>query len=281
PRKLTRRPRNQRAADDSVDNEETDNVPASKESIPLPNVVIEVPQKSLSSEIRANMAENANEDALSPTQRRIYANVMSSLSNSNDHSIGTGDSNPKQLSIGLHGSGSHSLYPSLGLNSSHGESSRSIGHDKTLQDNSKVATANDDDQQPLTPSSRRTEGERWRDSAVTGLLTQASASTPKGPTPAVVSPEQETAVNHANDVIIGNEDNSKGFPNAVRFRERRSIVERTSSVALDTITARDRAEWKSSNGNRGALQSMPQSHAASRIVSSNGSFTEMIASASS
>ncbi|KAJ1743466.1 hypothetical protein LPJ68_000965 [Coemansia sp. RSA 1086] len=273
-RKLTRRPRNQRAIDDSADNEESDNTAANKESAPLP-AAIEVPQKSL--EIQVDIVEDSNKQALSSMQRRIYTNAMSSLNNSNDHSADAGGSNPKQLSLDLHGSGSHSLYPSLGLNGSNEDSSRSIGHVKHLQDGSNVATDNDDDhyhhQQPLTPTSRRTDGEKWRDSAVTGLLTQTSAGTPKDPTPAVVAPEPEAAVQHT-------EEASNDFPNAVRFRERRSIVERTSGVALDTITARDRTEWKSSGENRGALQSMPHSHAASRIVSSNGSFTDMIASAS-
>ncbi|KAJ2454057.1 hypothetical protein EV183_001780 [Coemansia sp. RSA 2336] len=266
-RKLTRRPRNQRAIDDSVDNEEPDNAAANKESSAM-----EVPQKS--TEIRVEIVEDSNKQALSPMQRRIYANAMSSLNNSNGNSADTGDSNPKQLLLDLHGSGSHSLYPSLGLNGSNEDSSRSIGHAKHLQGDSNAAAANDDSQQqPLTPASQRTDGEKWRDSAVTGLLTQASAGTPKDPTPAVVAPEPEVAVQHK-------EDASNDFSNVVRFRERRSIVERTSDVALDTITARDRTEWKSSGGNRGALQSMPHSHAASRIVSSNGSFTDMIASAS-
>ncbi|KAJ1858426.1 hypothetical protein GGH12_002057 [Coemansia sp. RSA 1822] len=267
PRKLTRRPRNPRAIDDSAeDSDDVLDVVVHDESATPPNVNVSVPRQTLSAEICEDIVQNAASPALSSTHRRIYTNVLSSLSSPEDTSFDTSGSPQAPPSAELHHSGSNNLYPSLGLNASNVESSRSIGE-----------VAIESENPPLTPGSRRTDGDRWRDSAVTGLLTQVSAATSKGRTGVpVVAEETSKAADEPED----NTEPEEQFTHAVRFRERRSIVERTSGVALDTITARDRSEWVQAREERGG-KSLPHSHATSRIVSSNGSFADMIASASS
>ncbi|KAJ2718288.1 hypothetical protein H4S00_003856, partial [Coemansia sp. D1744] len=267
PRKLTRRPRHPRAIDDSAeDSDDVLDVVVHEESATPPNVNVSVPRQTLSAEICENIVQNAASPALSSTHRRIYTNVLSSLSSPEDTSFDTSGSPHAPPSAELHRSGSNNLYPSLGLNVSNIESSRSIGE-----------VAIESENPPLTPSSRRADGDRWRDSAVTGLLTQVSAATSKGRTgvAAVAEENSDEAGEPENDT-----EPEEPFTHAVRFRERRSIVERTSGVALDTITARDRSEWTQAHEERGG-KSLPHSHATSRIVSSNGSFADMIASASS
>ncbi|KAJ2478966.1 hypothetical protein IWW56_003399 [Coemansia sp. RSA 2131] len=267
PRKLTRRPRHLRAIDDSADDsDDVLDVVVHDESATPPNVNVSVPRQTLSAEICENIVQNAASPALSSTHRRIYTNVLSSLSSPEDTSFDTSGSPQAPPSAELHRSGSNNLYPSLGLNASNVESSRSIGE-----------VAIESENPPLTPGSRRTDGDRWRDSAVTGLLTQVSAATSKGRT-GVAAVVEETS-DAADEPENGTEPEEQ-FTHAVRFRERRSIVERTSGVALDTITARDRSEWVQAREERGG-KSLPHSHATSRIVSSNGSFADMIASASS
>ncbi|PIA12931.1 hypothetical protein COEREDRAFT_11966 [Coemansia reversa NRRL 1564] len=70
------------------------------------------------------------------------------------------------------------------------------------------------------------------------------------------------------------------YGRVVRFRERCEAPERMSSVALDTITARPHgAQLREQH--RNAAQSMPHSHATSRVDSPTGSLADFIASAGS
>ncbi|KAJ2802367.1 hypothetical protein H4R20_003306, partial [Coemansia guatemalensis] len=70
------------------------------------------------------------------------------------------------------------------------------------------------------------------------------------------------------------------YGRVVRFRERCDAPERMSSVALDTITARPHGA-RLRKQRRNAAQSMPHSHATSRLGSPTGSLAEFIASAGS
>ncbi|KAJ2318173.1 hypothetical protein IWW52_002714, partial [Coemansia sp. RSA 2704] len=276
PRKLTRRPRHPSAIDDSTeDSEEALEVAVQSEALPAPNVSVIVPKKTLSAEICADIAQCAASPALSSTHRRLYSNMLSSLSSPGDESFDTSGSHPVPPSMELRQSESHDLYPSLGLTASSVDSSRSIGRSGALQ------TAGAEKPQPM-PVSRRAGGDGWRDSAVTGLLTQASAGTTNSP-PAVAA-VAEAVESDEIEVAAGSDTSAEPerYTNVVRFRERKSIVERTSTVAMDTITARDRDGWlqeHNSHDEAYAPRSMPHSHAASRIVSSSGSFADMIASA--
>ncbi|KAJ2350880.1 hypothetical protein GGF43_004195, partial [Coemansia sp. RSA 2618] len=269
PRKLTRRPRHQRAIDDSTEeSEEVLTVAVVDEPETPPNVSISVPRKTLSAEICAGIVQNTAGTAMSSTHRRMYTNVLSSLSSPEDESFDTSGSPQAPPSAELVRSGSRGLYPHLSLAASNVESSRSIGP---------IAAGNE------PPSARRADGDAWRDSAVTGLLTQASAGTSKGHAGVAAMPEETPALGGHTaslDADAEDEENTERYTHAVRFRERRSIVERTSDVAMNTITARDRSEWlQELDEHKG--KSLPHSHATSRVDSSNGSFAEMIASAGS
>ncbi|KAI9500485.1 hypothetical protein BX070DRAFT_255174 [Coemansia spiralis] len=230
---------------------------------PAPNIQVHVPRESLSDEICNRIAQSAAENGQSSSRRRMYSQMLVSLRS-----------------------------PDANL-------ARELLQEQLLD-------------------GRRAEVDTWRDSAITGLLTQVSAGTSskhKSATAGGIGASAVPTMAEA-DTPEHDDDNGDGegdeygemlqqesggagsessddqyvlkpnqYKHVVRFEELPAPKTRMSSVAMNTITARNQGsdiyERKAKRKDKTMARSMPHSHAASRVVSSNGSFTDMIMSGSS
>ncbi|KAJ2550110.1 hypothetical protein EV175_004190, partial [Coemansia sp. RSA 1933] len=219
---------------------------------PAPNVHVHVPKESLSNEIYSGFVQSASDDAQSSSRRRMYSHILTTLQGS--------DAEPLVLEPA----------PVRNLN--------------LRSDTNDIA----DDRLQVPSGDRQSGSNGWRDSAITGVLTQVSAGvSPKHKSEvavetAVVPTEQEFA--GEDDLSQSNEDNNqpRRFKHVVRFEETAGPKARTSSLALDTITARTESselyKQRKSHIGKSMARSTPHSHSASQVVSSDGSFTDMVAS---
>ncbi|KAJ2160274.1 hypothetical protein GGF46_002386 [Coemansia sp. RSA 552] len=289
PRKLTRRPRHQgTAAPAPMPEPELGSVSLAAVGQKLPSSSADVPNQPGPTKSRANATSFTAAGGMLPARQPEYSHMQDARVSTDNGSLTTSGSHDTPISV-IDGSDSHSFYPDMGLAGSNVDSSRSIGQ---------VQLAASSEQPP------RTGGDGWRDSAVTGLLTQIStATTPKGlpvtdddmglePLPDPDTPfetqddgfraysEEDSEIKADSKEDGGMETGSEKDDGMLHLPDRAVVVDRTSELALDTITARNRGEWQRGRSGRAAIQSMPHSHVASRITSSNGSFADMLASAS-
>ncbi|KAJ2802518.1 hypothetical protein H4S07_004675, partial [Coemansia furcata] len=201
-----------------------------------PNVDLRVPTESLSNEICAGIAHNAQDATLSSSGRRMYSEVLQSL------------------------------------------------RDPIEPTEAPTVPGDDTNQVAVIVSTTRRNTNGWRDSAITGFLTQtsggasakdrttfANAETLLQQQPGLgirLPPGQHVAGDEGGDDAHVLEP--RQYKHVVRFEQKPAA--RTSSMAMDTITAaKDRAVASSS---RRMPQSMPQS----RAMSSDDSLADMLAS---
>ncbi|KAJ1884248.1 hypothetical protein LPJ71_009783, partial [Coemansia sp. S17] len=211
----------------------TANVDVAFNREPAPNVDLCVPAESLSDEICAGIAHNAQDATLSSSGRRMYSEVLQSLRDPAD---------PAELT------------------------------------EAPPASA--------TPTRRDTNG--WRDSAITGFLTQTSSAKDRTtvanaeallPQPGLgicLPPAQHVAGNEGGDDAHVLEPSSH-YKHVVRFEQKAAaatVLARTPSMGMDAIaSAKSRAAVAASSSRR-----MPQSMPQSRAMSSDDSLADMLAS---
>ncbi|KAJ2685804.1 hypothetical protein IWW39_004050 [Coemansia spiralis] len=199
------------------------------EQAPALNVDLSVPAESLSDEICAGIAHNAQDATLSSSGRRMYSEVLQSL------------------------------------------------RDPPAAEPAKAPAA------PTAPARRDTNG--WRDSAITGFLTQTSAGASAKdrstlPNVEALQPQPGLGIRlPPAQHVAGDEDGDDAHvlepsphKHVVRFEQKAAAPARTSSLAMDTITAATSRQAASSS--RHTPQSMPQS----RAMSSDDSLADMLAS---
>ncbi|KAJ1800090.1 hypothetical protein LPJ56_006544, partial [Coemansia sp. RSA 2599] len=258
--------------------------------------------------IYARMAVNAAENTRSSGSRRLYSEMLQSLrdggAESDKESV---ISDSKMLARYTRNGWTDSEHSSrISLSISHGSKAAS---GSTADAGGAMASVAALDIRP-----RSADADGWRDSAITGMLTQVSAATPSNnkvafedlATMPQLAPDAKRASDShglgiqvkthshnnlplisVNSVEVGSDSlgaNLAGadqFKQAVRFKmQATAAAMRTSSVALDTITARSRLrELRISDRKGKNAQSMPQSKDASRVVSTDGSFADLLANA--
>ncbi|KAJ2636888.1 hypothetical protein GGF40_002728 [Coemansia sp. RSA 1286] len=284
--------------------------PASQ--VPAPNVDLHVSGEPLSAEIYAGIAVTAAENARSSGSRRMYSEMLQSLRNDQPES-------DKESVIS--DNGMLARYTRNGWTDSEQSSrlSLSISHGSKAASGSTVNSASAMASVPALEIRRRSvDVDGWRDSAITGMLTQVSAATPsqakvafedlatmpqRTPDTKRMSDSRGLGIQvkthshnnlpliSVNSVEVGANDQGAQlldvdqFRRAIRFKTQvkaSAAAARMSSVAMDTITARDRlSELRFSHGKGKNARSMPQSKDASRVVSSDGSFADLLANANS
>ncbi|KAI8323300.1 hypothetical protein GQ54DRAFT_115443 [Martensiomyces pterosporus] len=252
-----------------------------------PNVDIDVPKVSLSEDICADIVEHSLDQTQSSTQKRMYADFLTSLRGSGTKPAqpGNGLANrqhgdqpetvPRASASGSQSSRSPKFYPSLGI---------SPGAPRDTAAGGQLAD----------PSG-------WRDSAIAGYLTDTPTSTsPK-------TKDGEYAMHLGRDsqdgrgmgdveglgisvssgqLIDGGEGGEDAhllepsqYSHVLKLRRESENLPRSSSVALNAITARYNANELPAQPkpwDRSKAMSVPQS----RVISSDGSLAEMLASTS-
>ncbi|KAJ1722551.1 hypothetical protein LPJ53_003048 [Coemansia erecta] len=288
-----------------------------------PSVILQTTGAPLSAEVYAGIAVSAAENAQSSGSRRMYSEMLQSLRDdalparaesdvSDDRMLGKYTRNgwtDSEPSRSRETSAASLTNSHASLSNSHGSklASGSTGNSASVLASLPALTAR--------PTASNGDGDGWRDSAITGMLTQVSATTPSnakatfGDVATMPPMQAQPGAKRISDPRgLGIQVQSHVQPNtpvlsvssiradpadrtpelqrhAVRFLPQNiGGPTRTSSVAMDTITARGRIGELRHSGRqargRGA-QSMPHSHEASRVVSSDGSFTDMLANANS
>ncbi|KAJ1801127.1 hypothetical protein LPJ59_000552 [Coemansia sp. RSA 2399] len=210
--------------------------------IPAPNVHVSVPEESLSNAVYAGFVQSATDDAQSSSRRRMYSHILTTLQGS--------DVEPLEL-----------------------ESAPIHNRNLRMDTNGKAG-----DQPQVPANNRQSDVDGWRDSAITGVLTQVSAGTSQKHRSSAV----ETSGVPNEQVPAKVNDQTKRYRHVVRFEEAAGPKARTSSLALDTITARTESgelfKQRAKHNGKSMARSTPHSHSASQVVSSDGSFADMVAS---
>ncbi|KAJ1769164.1 hypothetical protein LPJ74_004280 [Coemansia sp. RSA 1843] len=250
---------------------------------PAPNVRVNVPKESLSNEIYAGFVHSATDDAQSSSRRRMYSHILTTLQGSDAEPLELEPAPMHNRSLRV-GANAGVTKPRVSAGSGDDGSNGKAGE--------QLQTFADDHQG---------DADRWRDSAITGVLTQVSAATsPKhesaaaeatgvldeqaparanGPEPSIGDYNQRIESSGDDDYLI----RPRRYKHVVRFEEVAGPKARTSSLALDTITARTESGelymQRAKHRRKSMARSTPHSHSASQVVSSDGSFADMIASA--
>ncbi|KAJ1865147.1 hypothetical protein LPJ73_000101 [Coemansia sp. RSA 2703] len=270
-----------------------------------PSVVLQETGAPLSAEVYAGIAAGAAERAQSSGSRRMYSEMLQSLRGDEELARAESDVSDDRMLDRYRRNGWTDSEASL--TDSHGSklASGSTGNSASVLASLPALTAR--------AAASNGDGDGWRDSAITGMLTQVSATTPskakavfgdvatmphvqaaaaaakRTSDPRGLGIQVRTHVQPGAPVLSVDSmrDAAADSPaehsgHAVRFQPQSTSAEtRTSSVAMDAITARMRIGKQRQRHSGRAAQSMPHSHAASRVVSSDGSFTAMLANADS
>ncbi|KAJ1734221.1 hypothetical protein LPJ61_001190 [Coemansia biformis] len=273
-------------------------------SAPLSNNRSDEPAGPLPTEAQVSTAKCAAGAPSASSQLQISLCASASLDSAGDDSLDSDNANEVVLSE-LGSSEASGIFVSMGLVASNVGSSRSIGRERQTRaaassvpdrrgssGNSSYLTQPSQTGAPAAPLTalRRDEesigsdndSDHWRDSAVTGLMAHVSASTPAKQTATTPEPAPVAADQPFVDNNVRNRAHGLGlYGNASAFRPHGAGRGRTSSVALDTITARSRgrAERSATRHSERVPRSLHNSRGASGAPSSDGSFADMIASA--
>ncbi|KAJ2402304.1 hypothetical protein GGI23_000811 [Coemansia sp. RSA 2559] len=211
-------------------------------NIPALNVHISVPEESLSTAVYAGFVQSATDDAQSSSRRRMYSHILTTLQGS--------DVEPIEL-----------------------EPAPTHNRNLRMDSNGKAG-----DQPQAPANNRQSDADGWRDSAITGVLTQVSAGTSLKHGSAAIE-SSGVPIEQVPAKVI---DQTKQYRHVVRFEEAAGSKARTSSLALDTITARTESgelfKQRAKHNGKSMARSTPHSHSASQVVSSDGSFADMVAS---
>ncbi|KAJ2662000.1 hypothetical protein IWW48_002059 [Coemansia sp. RSA 1200] len=241
-----------------------------------PNVHLRVPKESLSNEIYAGFVQSAIDDAQSSSRRRMYSHILNTLQGA--------DAQPVVLGP-------------VPRNNRNSPSKADVIQKMSASAEDVDASAKDgaDTQLPTSANNGEADADRWRDSAITGLLTQVSVGTSQmrksmGAEAAYVLEEQKPANEGAQEEAkISESETSSGdddplakqrrYKHVVRFEETAGLKKRTSSLALDTITARTESgelyKQKAKHKKKPMARTTPHSYNASQAVSLDGSIADI------
>ncbi|KAJ2611434.1 hypothetical protein EV177_003488 [Coemansia sp. RSA 1804] len=241
-----------------------------------PNVHVRMPKESLSNEIYAGFVQSATDDAQSSSRRRMYSHILNTLQGTDAQPVVLGPV-PRN---NRNSQSKADVIQKMGA--------RAEDVDASIKDGA-------DAQLPTSANNGESDADRWRDSAITGILTQVSAGTSQirksmGAEAAYAPEEQNPANNSAQEEAkISESETSSGdddplakqrqYKHVVRFEETAGLKKRTSSLALDTITARTESgelyKQKAKHKKKPMARTTPHSYNASQAVSLDGSIADI------